>query len=151
ARERKLRLREPVTIGGARLDEAQGLQALDRGARKNALSGLPERQHARPIRIHHHRRAAVLALDRAAARHLDQNRISHRSLPFADSHIESELNATCVSATDRRFPYERSLVKGSFNPIAPVHTGNNNPTFGKCTDLKPRAGSRKTTPSARRL
>ena len=77
AGERDLRRAEAEAVGGARLDERDRLQRLDRRAGKDGRGHIADGRHDLAVRPHHGDGAGVHALDQRPARQLDEDGISH--------------------------------------------------------------------------
>jgi hypothetical protein len=77
AGQRQLFVAEAESVGGAGLDQRQGLQRLDRGARENRRCHIADGQHASAVGIGHGDGAAMPALDQRPAQDFDQNRVIH--------------------------------------------------------------------------
>ena len=79
----ELGLTETERVGGAALDQRNGLQGLDGGARKYRTRHIAERQQEMSISVGDGDGAAMAALDQAPARHLDEDRIVVRGFDHA--------------------------------------------------------------------
>ena len=77
AGERDLGVRQPVFVGEPALDERQGLQRLDGGARIDAALDVADGKHRRALGVDDRDRATMARFDLGAAGDLDQNRIVH--------------------------------------------------------------------------
>jgi len=76
----KLFITERVTIGSAGFYQRQRLQRLDRRTREYRLCHVADGKHRRPIGVDDSHRAAMAALNQAAAAQLDEDRIAHCSV-----------------------------------------------------------------------
>ena len=74
AGERQFGIAEAVAVGGAALDQRQGLQRLDGGARKDAPADVADRRPPLAAGIDHGDGAAMEALDQRAAGDFDEDR-----------------------------------------------------------------------------
>lgn len=77
--ERQLMIGEPISIGGAGLDQPQRLQRLDGRTRKHRTIDIAAHECSGAIGIHDCDRAAVPAFDDGTTQYLNQNRIGHDS------------------------------------------------------------------------
>jgi hypothetical protein len=71
----KLLVAKPERIGGAALDQRNGLQSFDGGARKYRAFDLAKRQHATASRVGNSDRPGVAALDELSPHHFDEHGI----------------------------------------------------------------------------
>ena len=78
AGERDLLVGQAVLVRDAALDQGQGLQRLDGGARENAPVHVADRQNRSPLRIDHRDAAPMARLDQVPAGDLDKKRIVHQ-------------------------------------------------------------------------
>ena len=81
AGERDLLVAEAEAVGGAALDQRQGLQRLDRRTRIDGPVDVAEGEHHPPVRVDHGARPAMGGFDPLAAQDFDDDRIGHRSAP----------------------------------------------------------------------
>ena len=81
AGDRELVIAEPKRVGGAALDQRNGLQRLDRGAREHRSLDIAERKQEPPISIGNGDSAGMAALDERPSDHLDEDGIG--SIGFA--------------------------------------------------------------------
>ena len=104
ASDGELLVAEAKGVGGAALDQRQGLHGLDGGTRiDRALDVADAKQHA-PIGIGDGDGAAVAALHQASARHLDQNRIVLHRFPLIGNAQEEDYGRARSPARAVRLP-----------------------------------------------
>src|SRR4029077_18180987 len=98
AGQREFLVAKTITVGGATLDQRQGLQRLDGGARKNRRRHVADGQHRAAIGVGDRDGAMVPAFHQASAQNFDQNRVSHRRCSSGRATLQKPDNAVACKA-----------------------------------------------------